>query len=147
MSIPDGYSVAPTATDHLCKMAVPVPGREPILIEAPKLPWMPPEEVDAYQKWLKPYADAEAEVEQWHTDNGSLPEDERAPRPEESERLLEKLEQREIKLRWIKPYVSAADYKTLITSKKIPERTLVWVMDQLTAPDITPGESSASTGS
>lgn len=147
MSIPEGFAVAPTATDHLCKIAVPIPGRDPILIEAPKLAWMPPEEVDAYTKWLQPLMEAEKEMEKWHTDNGARPEDEQEPRPVEAEKLLEKLERREIKLRWVKPYVSAADYKTLITSKKIPDRTLEWVVEQLTSPDIALGESSASTDS
>ncbi|MCF3941320.1 hypothetical protein [Gordonia tangerina] len=147
MTVPDGYAVAPTAADHLCKIAVPVPDRESILIEMPKLNWMPPEEVEAYGKWLRPLVEAETQIEQWHKDNDELPEEERTPFPSEAQKLLEKSPQREIKIRWVKPYVSAADYKTLTTSKKIAERTIDWVVEQISSADIDLGESSASTGS
>lgn len=147
MPVPEGYAVAPTSTDHLCKIAVPVPGRDPILIEAPKLAWITPEEVEKYQEWLQPILDAEKEVTDWHIANDDLPEDERSPFPDEAKAKADAVQVREVTLRWIKPYVSAAEYKTLVTSKKIPERTIEWIKEQLTSPDITVGESEASTDS
>ncbi|MGC5249469.1 hypothetical protein ACPXB3_21395 [Gordonia sp. DT219] len=150
MAIPEGYAVAPTTTDHMVKIAVPVPGREnPILIEAPKLAWIPPHEVDAYQDWMKPFIEAEAEVIQWHTDNDDLEESKRSEFPKSAEDLVAGLTIRETKVRWLKPYLTAVDYKLLATSKKIPEKTIDWVVDQLKASsdDVTPGEYSASADS
>ncbi|MCH5645165.1 hypothetical protein [Gordonia sp. ABSL49_1] len=173
MPVPEGYAVAPTSTDHLVKIAVPIPGRDPILIEAPKLSWLTPDEVEKYQEWLQPILDAEKEVTDWHIANDDLPEEvtpemvsawheanddlpedqraplprERAPFPDEAKAKADAVQVREVTLRWIKPYVSAAEYKTLVTSKKIPERTIEWIKEQLTSPDITVGESEASTSS
>lgn len=149
MTTPEGYVTAPTTTDHMVKIAVPVPGRDnPILIEAPKIAWLPPAEVDAYSEWMKPFIEAEAEVMQWHRDNDDLDEDKRAPFPKAAEELVEKLTVRETKVRWLKPHLSAADYKTLTTSKKIPERTIDWIVDQMRADaDISVGESEASANS
>lgn len=149
MAVPEGYALAPTTTDHMVKLAVPILGSErSILIEAPKIAWLPPSEVDAYSEWMKPFIEAEAEVMQWHRDNDDLKEDERAPFPKAAEELVEKLTVRETKVRWLKPYLSAADYKALITSKKIPERTIDWIVDQLrSSDDISMGESGASADS
>ena len=156
MSIPEGYAVAPVASDHLVKLAVPVSGRaNPILIEAPKLAWATPEETAAYQKLATKHIEAAQTVDQWHKDNDELPEDERAPFPDELAKLAADGDEdrqteimRELKLRWLQPHMKASDYKTLLTSKKIPERTIQWIVDQLTAPDdvdpISVGESSAS---
>lgn len=147
MNIPEGYAVAPTTADNLVKLAVPVPGRDnPILIEAPKLPWLPPHEVDAYSEWMKPFLDAEKEVAEWHRKNDSLDADERAEYPQAAEDLVATLTIRETKIRWLKAHMSAADYKTLLTSKKIPERTIDWIVEQLKDPaqPISVGESGAS---
>lgn len=154
MNIPEGYAQAPTGDDHLMKIAVPVPGRDPILIEAPKAGWVTPAAAEAVQKWIDPIVAAEQEVDEWHEANDDLPEDERTPFPtaaakkcgdgdKEKSRLLT----REAKIRWLKPHMSDADYKTLLTSKDISERTISWIADQATSPDITPGESAASSDS
>lgn len=146
-AIPEGYAVAPTTADNLVKLAVPVPGREsPILIEAPKLPWLPPHEVDTYTEWMKPFLAAEAEVAEWHRVNDKLDEDKRAEYPQAAEDLVSTLTIRETKIRWLKPHMSAADYKMLLTSKKIPERTIDWIVEQLKDPaqPISVGESGAS---
>ncbi|WP_139179956.1 hypothetical protein [Gordonia westfalica] len=58
---------------------------------------------------------------------------------------LKGFEEKEVTLRWLKPYVSAAEYKLLMT--KIPEGTIQWIKKQLEDPDITVGESSASADS
>ena len=155
MSVPEGYAVAPTSADHICKLAVPVPGREdPILIEAPKIGWLTPEEHAAVRKFSEALIEAEVEVDQWHEENDPLPEEERAPYPEAAAKKIGRNDPdksftmlREMKLRWIKPYVSAKDYTTLTTSKKIPENTILWIFDQLKSPDITVGESAASSDS
>ena len=149
MSVPEGYAQAPTASDHLVKLAVPVKGRDPILIEAPKKAWITPDEVDDYREWLKPYSEAERAILEWNAKNGHLAEDDpaRAPFPEEEKKLLDSITLREIKLRWLKPYMKAAEYRLLVTSKKIPELTVEWVSDQLTSEDVSEGESSASTDS
>lgn len=155
MEIPEGYAVAPISTDHLVRIAVPVPGRDPILIEAPKLAWTTPEEAKAYEKFANEHIEAAQAVDEWHKANDDLPEEERAAFPEEQAKIAadgdpdkQSAIMRELKLRWLKPYLKAADYRALLTSQKIPERTIQWVIDQLTAPDdvdpITVGESSAS---
>ncbi|GAA2071647.1 hypothetical protein [Williamsia deligens] len=187
MSIPEGYTTAPTTTDHMVQLAIPVPGRDdPILVHAPRLAWLPPEDVDAYSDWMKPYLEAENEVTEWQNANDELDKAvataraelgsveasradfadaesydeavqaarakldeaesaERAPFPQAAQDLVAKLTVRETKVRWLKKYLSPADYKTLATSKKIPERTIDWIVDQLRASsDITPGESGAS---
>lgn len=147
MSVPEGYSVAPTSSDHLVKLAVPVQGRDAILIEAPKKAWIPPDEVDKYQEWLKPYQDAESTILEWYAKNGDRPEAERDAFPDEEKKILDAVTLREIKLRWLKPYMSANEYKLMVSSKKIPEKTVEWVHDQLTSEDVSEGESSASTDS
>lgn len=181
MSIPDGYTTAPVSTDHLCKLAVPVPGREPILIEAPRLAWMPPDEVDAYDDWAKRLVEDEKEVDAWEANNAAwgfyepdpeawaarndaLPEEDRVPVPtkpgpypakkakscgrSDPEKLKQNL--REFKIRWIKPYLGDDDYNELVTSRKLPERTITWIFDQLNKQDVDPvtvGEFGASADS
>ena len=156
MEIPEGYAVAPVSTDHLVKIAVPVPGRKtPILIEAPKLGWVSPKEARAFQKFATDHIEAAQAIDEWHRANDDLPEDERAPFPEEQAQLAADGDEerqgalmRELKLRWLKPHMKASDYPALSTSQEIPERPIQWIVDQLTAPDdvdpITVGESSAS---
>ncbi|GAA1882007.1 hypothetical protein [Williamsia serinedens] len=158
MSVPEGYSVAPVSTDHLCKLAVPVPGRdEPVLIEAPFLAWMPPEKIDEYEEWASAMVTDEKDVTDWHTDNDHLPKDERTPFPAKKAKLVgdgdpkRKRELlREMKIRWIKPYMDDEDYTALISSTKLPEATITWIFDQLNKKDVAPvtvGESVASADS
>ncbi|GGF39131.1 hypothetical protein [Williamsia phyllosphaerae] len=155
MSVPEGYALAPTSSDHLVKIAVPIPGRDPILIEAPKLAWMLPSDVEQYEKFAQEHVEAANKIDAWHRDNDDLPEADRSPYPQEADDLTgasdsERSHQvmRELRLRWIKPHVKPADYKILLTSKKVPERTLQWIIDELSKPDtITAGESVASTDS
>ncbi len=59
------------------------------------------------------------------------------PRPVDAEETLKGFEEKEVTLRWLKPYVSAAEYKLLMT--KIPEGTIQWIKKQLEDPDITVG--------
>ncbi|SDT83777.1 hypothetical protein [Gordonia westfalica] len=68
-----------------------------------------------------------------------------AAAPVDAEETLKGFEEKEVTLRWLKPYVSAAEYKLLMT--KIPEGTIQWIKKQLEDPDITVGESSASADS
>lgn len=149
MSVPEGYAVAPTTSDHLVKLAVPVQGRDPILIEVPKQAWIPPNEVEDYQKWYQPIEEARNVMQAWWAKNGTLAEDDesREPFPEDVKDLLDAVTMREIRLRWLKPYMKAADYKLLVSSKKIPEKTVDWVAEQLESEDVSQGESSASTDS
>lgn len=157
MEIPERFKVAPVPTDHLFQVAIPVPGRDdPILIEAPKSAWMTPEEVEAVQKWLGPIQEAEKTLWQWHADNDGLPEDDekRTPYPTAAAELFgerdtekSRLVIRESKIRFLKAHLSPADYKTLLTSKKIAERTIDFIVESATSPDITLGESGASTDS
>ncbi len=182
MSVPEGYAVAPQSTDHLCKLAVPVPGRDLILIEAPYLSWLTPEEVDAYTEWSERVVEDEKEVDAWEANNtawkfyepdpegwvarnNEQPVEERLPVPTKpgpypakkakscGRTDKTKFEQnlREFKLRWFKPYIADDDYQELITSRKIPERTITWIFDQLnTNPDVmkvSVGESEASADS
>ena len=165
MSIPEGYETVGSVADHMIKLAVPVIGREdPILIEAPRKEWVPPSEVEQVQKFLQPYVDAEAALmewhrannalAEWHNQNDPLPEDQRSAAPpepgefpEDAKALLEKVTMREIDLRWLKPYMSTADFKLLTTSKNIPEKSIEDLRRRLESKDITEGESSASTDS
>jgi hypothetical protein len=172
---PEGYVVAPTTTDHIVKLAVPVPGRAPILIEAPAIPWLPPEQVDDYEAfgteileaereleaWHKANDDHEETLAAWHDANDELPEDERAPQPKRTPFPAKKAKLvgegdparqdrvlREMKLRWLKPHMPEDEYEFLLTSRKIPERTISWIVEQLSKPgDITVGESGASADS
>ncbi|SDT83770.1 hypothetical protein [Gordonia westfalica] len=57
--------------------------------------------------------------------------------PVDAEETLKGFEEKEVTLRWLKPYVSAAEYKLLMT--KIPEGTIQWIKKQLEDPDITVG--------
>ncbi|MFT4125078.1 MAG: hypothetical protein QM662_02455 [Gordonia sp. (in: high G+C Gram-positive bacteria)] len=148
MAIPDGYAVAPTQADNLAKLMIPIPGREtPVTVEVPRLNWTTPAEVRKYREWLKPYSDAEEKMMRWNAANAAKPEDQQEPKPDGVEKLLEEFEPREITLRWLKPYVSAADYRVLM--EKIPEGTVRWIKAQIERPDddITVGESSASANS
>ncbi|GAA1891877.1 hypothetical protein [Williamsia serinedens] len=168
-AVPEGYEVVDSITDHYIRLAVPVVGRdEPILICAPRKDWVPPSEVDKVYEFLRPYQEAEAKVlewhrakavrdeqmAEWHRVNDGLPEAERAPEPDElppfpddAKATLEKVTMRELDLRWLKPYMSAADYKLLTTSKNIPEKSVEDLRRRLESKDITTGESSASTDS
>lgn len=145
MSVPEGYS-APPVDENICKLAIPVPGREqPILVELPRINWMPGPEVKKYREWLTPYGEAEAKWMNWLAENSVKPESEQAPKPEGVEELLDGFQQREVTLRWLKPYVSSADYRALMD--KIPDGMVGWIKQQLSDPAIAVGESSASTDS
>lgn len=154
-AIPEGYTVVPTFTDHLLKLAVPVPGRDkPILIEAPKSAWLPPADVEEVAKWLDPVIEAERDRDAWHMINDELPKAERAPFPKKAvdlvgERGTEKsrLIVRESRIRFLKAYLSDDDYETLLTSKQVADATLQFIADKANSPDITQGESEASTDS
>ncbi|MBM7280367.1 hypothetical protein JTZ10_21720 [Gordonia rubripertincta] len=144
MSVPEGYAVAPSSDDHMIKFAVPIPGRdEPVLVAMPPRKWMTPDEVKKYSDWITPFGEAEVKIAEWARSLNSG--DEPVERPVEAESLLEGFNEKEVTVRWLKPYVSAADYKALLT--KIPDGTVQWIKKQIEDPDIAVGESSASTGS
>lgn len=160
MNIPEGYAQAPTGDDHRVKLAVPVPGRdEPILIDAPKIAWMTPKEHLAVRKFADEVIAAEQVVDKWHEVNDALPEEERADYPEDEAKRIGRAKDgegdrdkqfsilRELKLRWLKAHISAADYRTLTTSKEISEGTISWIVDQLKSSDVSLGESAASSSS
>ena len=147
MSVPEGYAVAPTAVDQVIKFAVPIPGRdEPILVSMPPRKWMTPDEVKKYEDWIKPFGEAEARIIEWvNATNHFNPDEEGADkpvRPVEDEKLMAGFNKHEATLRWLKPHVTAAEYKLLMT--KLPDGTVEWIMKQIADPDITVGESSAS---
>ncbi|WAB10580.1 tail assembly chaperone [Gordonia phage Ecliptus] len=137
MSVPEGYAVAPTTTDHLLKLAIPIPGRDkPVLVEMPRREWMPPAEVKKYREWITPFGEAEMKVVEWGNSFGK-PESERPPRPTEAEKVLEDFDQREVTLRWLKPHVSATDYRALL--EKLPDGTVEWIKEQILPAGISTG--------
>ncbi|SDT83750.1 hypothetical protein [Gordonia westfalica] len=143
MSVPEGYAVAPSSDDHLLKFAVPIPGRDPVLVSMPPRKWMDPAEIKKYQDWITPFGEADVKIAEWANSLNSA--EKTLPRPVDAEETLKGFEEKEVTLRWLKPYVSAAEYKLLMT--KIPEGTIQWIKKQLEDPDITVGESSASADS
>ncbi|AMS03256.1 tail assembly chaperone [Gordonia phage Lucky10] len=147
MSVPEGYAVAPSSDDQLIKFAVPIPGRdEPILVSMPPRKWMAPDEVKKYEDWIKPFGEAEARIIEWvNATNHFDPDEEGAEkpvRPTDDEKLMTEFNEHEVTLRWLKPHVTAAEYKLLMT--KLPDGTVEWIKKQIADPDIAVGESSAS---
>lgn len=144
----DGYAVAPTTDDHLAKIAIPIRGRDPIKVEVPRLNWMPPEDIKKYRGWLDPLMEIQQKAEKWAAENEKLPEDEQAPK-DWDQKALDDFSMSETTLRWLKPYVSAAEYRTLVD--KCPSGTVDWIAKELRKSDdpiaADLGESSASTDS
>lgn len=160
---------APSTFDHLLRLDIPIPGKngEPekvISIDVPPVNWMAGDEVAKYFEWAQELAQAEAALLKWAQDKSQAeadiakwekaPEDERGEKPTIPERpeqcaMLDDFSEKESVLRWLKPYVSAADYRLML--KKLPKGTVDWLEKQLTsAPagdEISVGESSASTDS
>lgn len=143
---PDGYEVGPSASDHMLKLAIPVPGRDPIKVAMPRRDWMSPAEVKAFSDWITPLNTKQQKWFEWETANNTLPPAERAepPFPEDA---FPDLSVRTLTLQWMKPYLSETDYSDLL--EKAPDGTISWLSDKILnqGAGATVGESSASTDS
>lgn len=126
---------------------VPLEGRAtPITVSCPLIKWMPPKHVKAYNSWATKMIELEKKYTDW------LLEDEKARgdapcKPEDID-----INERDFKLRWLKPYVSASTFRAL--DDGLPIAAVDWIFDRLNGKDldvveaddseISAGESGAS---
>lgn len=139
--------VVPTGDDSIVELTIPIAGRtSPILARVPQKKWMPKPHVQAYNKWVVEMMDLEKAWIEWSTGDEST----RGEAPCSKDDL--DLSTRDFKLRWIKPYLKAADWKAV--DENLSEAAVDYIFDLIEGrdptatdkgePEISEGESEAS---
>ena len=113
---------------NIVDIDIPIAGRDkPIRLSVPKLAWMPPKHVKAYNEWVKDLLALEQKYLDWSAADpktrGEAPCDEADVNG--GTRVLI--------LRWLKPYLSDKEYAAVLD--EVPQAGAQWIFDLLQGKD------------